>query len=76
MPPTKFKASGKKWLKDPNTGRSTNKWVEEHYYIKNISQKELFEDLNKENTRPKIKAKIRNELVRRGVKIVYNERKE
>jgi hypothetical protein len=76
MPPTKFKASGKKWLKDPNTGRSTNKWVEEHYYIKTISQDELFETLNKEHTKPKAKQKIRSELVRRGIKIVYNERKE
>ena len=41
-----------------------------HYYIKNISQKELFEELNKENTKPKVKQKIRNELVRRGIKIV------
>jgi len=41
-----------------------------HYYIKTISQKELFEELNKENTKPKVKAKIRNELTRRGIKIV------
>jgi len=68
--PTKLRASGKKWLKDPTTGRSTNKWVEEHYYIKSFSKKELFEELNKDNTKPKVKAKIRNELTRRGIKIV------
>ena len=68
--PTKLRASGKKWLKDPTTGRSTNKWVEEHYYIKNFSKKELFEELNKDNTKPKVKSKIRKELVRRGIKIV------
>ena len=67
--PTKLRASGKKWLKDPTTGRSTNKWVEEHYYIKNFSKKELFEELNKD-IKPKIKQKIRNELARRGIKIV------
>ena len=72
--PTKLRASGKRWIKDPTTGRSTNKWEAEHYYIKTVSQKELFEELNKENTKPKIKQKIRNELVRRGVVIIkkYN----
>ena len=34
------------------------------------TKKELFEELNKENTKPKVKQKIRNELVRRGIKIV------
>ena len=76
MPPTKIRPSGRRWIKDPKTGRSTNQFVAEHYYIKNISQKELFETLNRENTKPKVKAKIRNELVRRGIKIVYNESKE
>ena len=69
--PTKLRASGKKWIKDPDTGRSTNRWEAEHYYIKNTSKKELFEELNKHNTKPKIKQKIRNELVRRGIVIVY-----
>ena len=67
---TKLRPSGKKWIKDPTTGRSTNKWEEEHYYIKTISQQELFETLNKEFTKPKVKAKIRNELVRRGITII------
>jgi uncharacterized sporulation protein YeaH/YhbH (DUF444 family) len=68
--PTKFRASGKRWIKDPTTGRSTNQWEEEHYYIKAISQKELFETLNKEFTKPKVKQKIRHELVRRGITII------
>ena len=68
--PTKFKPSGKRWIKDPTTGRSTNQWEEEHYYIKTISTKDLFEELNKDNTKPKVKQKIRNELTRRGIKIV------
>ena len=70
--PTKLRASGKKWVKDPTTGRSTNQWVEEHYYIKNFSTKELFKELNKYSQRPKVKQKIRNELTRRGIKIVKN----
>ena len=68
--PTKLRESGKKWIKDPVTGRSTNRWEAEHFYIKTISKKELFEALNKEFTKPKVKQKIRNELVRRGVTIV------
>ena len=51
--------------------RATGKTTLEHYYIKNISKKELFEELNKDNTKPKVKAKIRNELARRGIKIVW-----
>ena len=68
--PTKLRPSGKRWIKNPDTGRMTNRWQAEHYYIKGTSQKELFEELNKDNTKPKVKAKIRNELTRRGIKIV------
>ena len=32
--------------------------------------KELFEELNKHNTKPKVKQKIRNELTRRSITIV------
>ena len=62
--PTKLRPSGK------NYDRMTKKTSIVHYWIKGISQKELFEELNKENTKPKVKAKIRNELTRRGIKIV------
>ncbi len=68
--PTKLRESGKRWIKNPNTGRTTNRWVLEHHYIKGISRKELFEELNKHNTKPKVKQKIRNELTRRGITIV------
>ena len=63
--PTKLRPSGR------NYDRMTKKTTVVHYWIKGISQKELFEELNKPNTKPKIKQKIRNELVRRGIKIVY-----
>ena len=49
----------------------------EHYHIKTMSLNSLFEELNKYSTRPKVKQKLRNEIVRRGVKIVertVNER--
>ena len=68
--PTKLRPSGKRWIKNPETGRPTNRWEAEHYYIKGISQTELFDELNKEQTKAKVKQKIRNELVRRGIKIV------
>ena len=68
--PIKLRPSSKRWIKNPATGRSTNRWEPEHYYIKTISQKELFEELNKYNTKPKVKQKIRNELTRRGIRIV------
>ena len=68
--PTKLRESGKRWIKNPDTGRSTNRWEPEHFYIKGISKKELFEELNKHNTKPKFKQKIRIELVRRGIKII------
>ena len=68
--PTKIRPSGKRWIKIPVTGRSTNRWEPEHHYIKGISRNELFEELNKDNTKPKVKQKIRNELTRRGITIV------
>jgi len=62
--PTKLRPSSNTY------SRLTGKTTLEHYYIKNISQKELFEELNKDNTKPKVKAKIRRELIRRGVTII------
>ena len=62
--PTKLRPSGK------NYDRMTKKTSIVHYWIKGISQKELFEELNKDNTKPKVKQKIRNELTRRGITIV------
>ena len=62
--PIKLRPSGK------NYDRMTKKTSIVHYWIKGISQKELFEELNKDNTKPKVKQKIRNELTRRGITIV------
>jgi len=61
--PTKFKPSSTVRLRGEAKATTNN------YYIKNISQTELFETLNNNNTVPKRKQKIRNELVRRGIKI-------
>jgi hypothetical protein len=70
MPP-KFRKSGRSWIKDPTTGRSTNISVEEHYYLKCTSKKELLEAINNDRTKPKKRQQYVNELVRRGVKIQW-----
>jgi len=62
--PIKFKPSHKTFVKGQGTKI-------EHFYIKNTPTAELFEYLNNNNGKPKIKQKCRNELVRRGIKIVY-----
>ena len=48
--------------------RITDSYTTHHYFLKGMSEKELFVELNKLSTRPKVKQKIRNELQRRGVK--------
>ena len=63
--PTKLKPSVIK------IDRNTKQKTVEHFYMKTMPQAELFELLNKDMTKPKVKQKIRNELTRRGVKIVW-----
>ena len=54
--------------------RQTKKKSIEHTYAKPQSKEVLFEMLNHQYTTPKVKQKIRNELVRRGVKIVWQRK--
>ena len=61
--PVKFKPSQKTFVKGQGTKT-------EHFYIKNTPKEELIDYLNK-GQKNKIKQKCRNELVRRGIKIVY-----
>lgn len=58
--PTKFKPSATVRLRGEVHATTT------HYYIKNTSKTELIETYNNQNTTPKRKQKIKNELVRRG----------
>ena len=60
--PIKFKPSAK------TRNRQTGKVFTEHYYIKCMSQEELFTELNNSSTKPKAKQKVRNELDRRDIK--------
>ena len=68
--PAKYKKTEKK------IDRQTKKKTIEHTYAKTQTKDELLKMLNNEYTRPKVKQKIRNELVRRGYQIVYVPRKE
>lgn len=61
--PIKFKPSHKSYVKGQGTKI-------EHYYIKNTSKEELIEYVNN-GQKPKVKQKCRNELDRRGIKLVW-----
>ena len=65
--PIKF---GKDQKKFPTRG--SHKYIIEHDYMKCRSKKDLIEAFNKENTKPKLRAKIRKELERRGG-VVFRE---
>ena len=62
--PVKYKPS------EVKIDRQTKVKSIQHFYIKQLSQDELFKMLNADNTKPKLKQKIRNELSRRGIKII------
>ncbi len=51
--------------------RATKQVKTNHYYIKQIKKEELFSLLNNNNTKPKVKQKLRNELARRKIKWSY-----
>ncbi len=63
--PTKFKQSAT--VRDRQTGKVKT----EHYWIKGMSQDELFKELNNSSTKPKVKQKLRNEIARRGITIEW-----
>ena len=64
--PTKFKPSAKKFVR----GGSPKNAPVEHFYIKQTPKQELIDYINN-GQKPKIKQKCRNELARRGVKLVW-----
>lgn len=66
--PVKFKPSSKVFVK----GKGTRV---EHFYIKNTPKEELIDYINK-GQKPKIKQKCRNELTRRGIKLVWKDPSE
>ena len=62
--PIKFKPST--IVRERQTGKSRI----EHFYIKSMSKENLFEELNKDNTKRKVKQKIRTEIARRKINII------
>jgi len=72
--PAKFKPSDRDYPKNArgqrmNTQNPVKKWV--HHYLKAQSVKTLLDAINSDRTKPKHKVKFRNELTRRGIKLVY-----
>jgi hypothetical protein len=63
--PIKYKKSEKV------VDRTTKQVKTNHYYIKQIKKEELFSLLNNNNTKPKVKQKLRNELARRKIQWSY-----
>ena len=67
--PIKFGPTVKKWRR----GSGKPEW--EYNYMKCKSKSDLIEAFNSERTKPKLRAKIRIELVRRGG-VVFNNKEE
>ncbi len=68
MPP-KFKPSQKEYIKNA-AGRPTNRWRWKHFYLRQTSTQEIIDAINNPKTK-KHKTKFLNELVRRGVNVVW-----
>ena len=72
--PAKFKPSERVYAKNSRGARMSTQPRSrsfKHYYLKNTSQQELLDAINSSRTKPKHRQKFLNELVRRGVKIVW-----
>ena len=52
--------------------RGTKKVVTTHFYMKTQTIKELLECYNNDNTKPKLRQKVKNELIRRQGKGLVN----
>lgn len=65
--PTKFKADSFEYVGT----RGNRTAVKVKNYIKSTPKQELFDYINNPNSKPKIKQKCVNELVRRGIKIQW-----
>ena len=65
--PTKFKKDGLEY----RGSRAQRVAVKKKYFISQTPKQELIDYINSPSGKPKIKHKCRNELTRRGVKLVY-----
>ena len=66
--PIKFKPSAKEFVRKDRFSGAIGTSTMKHHYIKAMSIDNLFEELN--NTKRKVKSKIRNEITRRGINII------
>ena len=64
--PAKFKPSEK------TLNRVTKKYKTTHFYLKSQTVQTLLDAINSDRTKGKHKMKYRNELDRRGVKLVWS----
>ena len=65
--PMKFKPSQKVYKR----GVPTSQLPVQHFYMKQTPKKELFDYINSNNAKPKIRQKCLNELTRRGIKVEW-----
>ena len=70
--PTKFKPDSFEYVGT----RGNRTAVKVKNYIKATSKQELFDYINNPNSKPKIKQKCVNELIRRGVRISWSSQSE
>ena len=68
--PTKFKKDGIEY----RGSRAQRVAVKKKYFISQTPKQELIDYINSPSGKPKIKQKCRNELTRRGVKLVWKDK--
>tara|TARA_B100000287_G_C20283699_1_gene643048 strand:- start:112 stop:330 length:219 start_codon:yes stop_codon:yes gene_type:complete len=68
--PTKFKKDGIEY----RGSRAQRVAVKKKYFISQTPKQELIDYINSPSGKPKIKQKCRNELTRRGVRLVWKDK--
>ena len=68
--PTKFKKDGLEY----RGSRAQRVAVKKKYFISQTPKQELIDYINSPSGKPKIKQKCRNELTRRGVRLVWKDK--
>ena len=73
--PIKFKKSERVYAKDARGRRMSTDSQKcksyKHYYMRDVSLEELMATINDDRKTPKLKQKCRNEVVKRGYKLVW-----
>ena len=73
--PIKFKKSERVYKKDARGRRMSTDSQKcksyKHFYMRDVSLEELMETINSDRKTPKLKQKCRNEVIRRGYKLVW-----